>query len=80
MNTPPKVIYLQIYDEDGKLLDVLQDEVTWCVDRINEKDLVYMLQDCPKRMPKHKVIVGATTCGKLIVSSDDYPPSDDFPF
>ena len=44
--TPPKVIYLQWYDEDtGEELDPIDDEVTWCVDRINDSDVVYVIQD-----------------------------------
>jgi len=46
MNTPPKVIYLQWYDEsEGKPFDPDRSEVTWCVDRIYDTDLVYVLQD-----------------------------------
>ncbi len=41
---PPKIIYLQYFDEDGEL-DPSADEITWCRDRINETDLVYVLQD-----------------------------------
>ena len=46
MNSPPKVIYLQWYDEnDGKALDPFEGEVTWCIDRINENDLEYILHE-----------------------------------
>jgi len=42
---PPEKIYLQCYneDEDGELLDLVHDDVTWCVDQINENDAVYIL-------------------------------------
>ena len=41
---PPETIYLQCYDEyTGNLLDVVRDDVTWCRDRINENDAVYIL-------------------------------------
>ena len=43
-NQPPETIYLQCYDEyDGSLLDVIRDDVTWCRDRINDNDAVYIL-------------------------------------
>ena len=43
-NKPPETIYLQCYDEyDGSLLDFVRDDVTWCVDRINDNDAVYTL-------------------------------------
>lgn len=37
MDIPDK-IYLQIKDED----DEIPDEVTWCVDRIYDSDIVYL--------------------------------------
>lgn len=40
----PNQIYLQYYDENGEdLLNPARNEVTWCVDRINESDAVYIL-------------------------------------
>lgn len=46
MKKPPKVIYLQWYDEsDGEPLDPDRGEVTWCVDRIYDTDLEYVLND-----------------------------------
>lgn len=42
MNTP-KTIYLQCRAPDGMLLDLVHDDVTWCVDQINENDAVYTL-------------------------------------
>lgn len=40
---PPKVIYLQWYDEDGKPVTRSNDfDVTWCVDKINETDVAYV--------------------------------------
>jgi hypothetical protein len=41
--TIPKVIYLQIVDDEGVDLDPLEDEVTWCVDAINESDVEYRI-------------------------------------
>ena len=41
--TPPKVIYLQWYDEDGEELDELNEEVSWCSDKINPRDVRYIL-------------------------------------
>ena len=35
----PEKIYLQILDEDGES----PDEVTWCVDRIHNTDVEYVL-------------------------------------
>jgi hypothetical protein len=35
---PPKQIYLQAYDSDS------YDDNTWCVDRINDEDIEYILQ------------------------------------
>lgn len=44
MNTrPPKQIYLQTHGTESRLLNATQNEVTWCVDRINENDTVYIL-------------------------------------
>ena len=41
---PPETIYLQCYDEyTGNLLDFVSGDVTWCRDRINENDAVYIL-------------------------------------
>ena len=34
----PKQIYLQAYDSDS------YDDNTWCVDRINDEDIEYILQ------------------------------------
>lgn len=40
----PNQIYLQYYDENGEdLLNPARNEVTWCIDRINESDVVYTL-------------------------------------
>ena len=39
----PLQIYLQAYDIEGNLLDATKNEVTWCVDQINENDAVYIL-------------------------------------
>jgi hypothetical protein len=42
MNQIPEVIYLQIRDEDGNILDIVNDEVTWCAKQINENDVMYV--------------------------------------
>jgi hypothetical protein len=39
--TPPKVIYLQWYDVDGE--EAIDEEVTWCLDQINDTDVAYVL-------------------------------------
>lgn len=39
----PEQIYLQAHDTEGNLLNATKDEVTWCVDRINENDAAYIL-------------------------------------
>jgi len=39
----PRIIYLQCYDYAGELLNLVRDNVTWCVDQINENDAVYVL-------------------------------------
>ena len=45
----PNKIYLQVEDEFGdEPLDV-GDEITWCVDQINESDLVYVAESELKR-------------------------------
>ena len=43
--TPPKVIYLQWYDENGEDLNDLDERVTWSVNRINESDVPYLRDD-----------------------------------
>lgn len=43
--TPPKVIYLQWYDEDGNEVDPHGGDVTWCDDRINDTDVAYIRAD-----------------------------------
>ena len=40
---PPTVIYLQWLDDDGEEAE----EVTWCVDRINDTDIEYRLVEQP---------------------------------
>lgn len=52
-NKPPEIIYLQCYDEhDSTLLDPVRDDVTWCVDRVNDNDAVYVLAPVqPPRIP-----------------------------
>ena len=48
MPEPHEVIYLQLYDEDS-LVDgagePLHEGVTWCEDRINERDVKYVRED-----------------------------------
>ena len=50
MNKPPERIYLQLYDEDGSLRDPISDDVTWCVDRINENDVACVLEEAEKKL------------------------------
>jgi hypothetical protein len=45
MNKLPDVIYLQAYDEEGNLLSELDDEMTWCQDKINDTDVEYIRKD-----------------------------------
>ncbi len=40
----PDKIYLQLY-EDGELLDIKKDEITWCQDKINDTDVEYVRKD-----------------------------------
>ena len=42
-NKPPERIYLQCYESDGTLRDFISDDVTWCVDQINNNDVIYIL-------------------------------------
>lgn len=51
MTKPPETIYLQCYDEAGDLLDLIHDDVTWCIDRINERDAIYKLEPAPDALP-----------------------------
>lgn len=37
----PKIIYLQWFDDEGEAL-----EVTWCKDKINDRDIKYVLVEC----------------------------------
>jgi len=43
MTRPPNQIYLQCYESDGSLRNPVRDDVTWCVDQINENDAIYIL-------------------------------------
>jgi hypothetical protein len=47
MKQPPDIIYLQYYDEDGNPLnEVLDDDMTWCSDKINDdSDVEYIRKD-----------------------------------
>ena len=38
---PPKEIYLQFYDDENNI----EEEITWCEDRINENDVIYVLKE-----------------------------------
>lgn len=40
---PPEQIYLQCHEDDGNLLNLVRDDVTWCVDQINENNAIYIL-------------------------------------
>lgn len=52
MTEAPSIIYLQCYDEGGELLNLVSDDVTWCVDKINENDAIYALVETePDAMP-----------------------------
>ena len=48
-NQPPDIIYLQYYGDDWYVDNIENpepaegDEVTWCVDKINEVDIKYLL-------------------------------------
>lgn len=46
---PPERIYLQCHDEDGNLLDLVHDDVTWCVDKINANDVTYIIDEAEKK-------------------------------
>ena len=42
----PRRIYLQVFGPDGNDPDGPYDgEITWCVDRINDSDIEYILND-----------------------------------
>lgn len=49
---PPERIYLQCYESNGSLRDFIHDDVTWCVDQINDDDAVYIL--APGQPPREK--------------------------
>ena len=51
-NQPPERVYLQCYESDGTLRDFIHDDVTWCVDQINDNDAVYIL--APDQSPREK--------------------------
>ena len=40
---PPERIYLQCYKSDGSLRDFINDDVTWCMDQVNDNDAIYIL-------------------------------------
>jgi hypothetical protein len=45
MNDPPNKIYLQFYGtEDGN--DCINDDITWCVEQINNNDIIYIRGPC----------------------------------
>ena len=44
MDTPDR-IYLQTHDELGNEMDYILDEITWCVDQINDTDVEYVHVD-----------------------------------
>ena len=41
----PEKVYIQTCDELGNEMDMILDEVTWCVDQINDTDPEYILAD-----------------------------------
>ena len=47
----PKKIYLQVCPEHG----VSCDEITWCVDRINDTDVEYVLPDRAAQLQREAV-------------------------
>ena len=50
----PKEIYIQIEDDLGSLID--DDDLgacTWCVDKINDTDVRYVLDPSNLRLEKH---------------------------
>jgi len=47
LDRPPNVIYLQWYDENGEVLNAKDHEVTWCEDRINPTDIMYVMEQQP---------------------------------
>lgn len=49
---PPKVIYLQWYDDMGDSPDSIGDEITWCQEQINETDLEYVLVEKERKDDK----------------------------
>jgi hypothetical protein len=63
---PPKKIYLQCFDEDGEL-DPVTDEITWCTERINPNDVVYVLEAAEHRLQSDSA-TGCPFCG---VSAED---------
>ena len=51
----PKEIYIQIEDDLGDLIDENGDlgACTWCVDKINDTDVKYILDPGSLRLEKH---------------------------
>jgi hypothetical protein len=43
--SPPKRIFLQIFDEDGEPNEITHGGITWCEDRENETDIEYVRKD-----------------------------------
>ena len=38
-------IYLQVRDEEGRAINPIDGEITWCQDRINDSDVEYIRAD-----------------------------------
>lgn len=60
---PPERIYLQCYESDGTLRDFISDDVTWCVDQINDNDAIYILMIEQPAMKGKFAYVGRKPCG-----------------
>jgi hypothetical protein len=44
VSEPPKVIYLQFYDDEKPDVDTISPgDVTWCADKINDSDIRYVI-------------------------------------
>lgn len=52
MNEPPRKIYLQFYgdSETDDIGPVDDGDVTWCIDRINNSDIVYVREHWLQRL------------------------------
>ena len=67
MTNIPKRIYLQWFDEDGEKLDPTKDEITWCVDCINETDVSYVREKTIQALER------VAKAAKVICEVSKYP-------